>query len=322
MKRFTVISFYTPDFACFASGLKQDCEKFGYAHEIREVEESASLVDTWDRKVDFIGEAINRHGAVLWLDVECRLLAPVPENWSAPLTSTFPMGGSCPVSTGVLLLDRPHQPLVKVWSRHARKYPELPDDFVLEFLLREYDLPFNYIETEFFDRRKMAQIVRGQWQGKGIVVQHPTINRWPDPARYHHAFNGKELSSEPDPAMRVARKRKSLFWRNFGGDFEEVEHIMSSGVNEEREIDGWIFHPACHQYAPRQYWPDLAEVFGVKPLTLAKFIEHTQNGFKENIFRTKMLRKMRLSREEKSLYPLRKSSFFRKPKFSPTPMTL
>ena len=74
------------------------------------------------------------------------------------------MGKSDPVSTGLLWLDSSHLPLVKVWAKHARKYPDLPDDFVLEFLLREYDLPFTYIETEFFDRLKNSQIIRGQWK--------------------------------------------------------------------------------------------------------------------------------------------------------------
>ena len=154
MSKFTVISFYTPDFACFASDIIADCKKFNYSYDIREVDYSDTLVDVWDRKVEFIGECIERHGSVLWLDVECRIINPIPDNWTSPLTSTFPMGKSDPVSTGLLWLDSNHLPLVKVWAKHARKYPDLPDDFVLEFLLREYDLPFTYIETEFFDRLK------------------------------------------------------------------------------------------------------------------------------------------------------------------------
>ncbi len=303
MRNFTVISFYTQDFACFATDLIADCERFDYSYDIRKVSDSETLVDVWDRKVEFIGESIERYGSVIWLDVECRIVAPIPEDWTAPLTSTFPMGNSDPVSTGVLWLNQEHAPLVKVWSRHARKYPDLPDDFVLEFLLREYDIQFTYIETEFFNREMSAQIVRGQWECENLIVQHPTTNRWPDPTRYHLAFNGEHLLDEPDPDMRIARKRKVLFWRNFGGDFDEVEQIMSSGEDREYELSGWVFHPASHHYAPVQYWTLFPEIYGVKPITRERFLERNMKGFEENNFRKKMLRRMRLAPEERFIYP-------------------
>jgi hypothetical protein len=311
LNRFTVISFFTPDFAHFACDLRADCERFGYPCRIEEVAEAGSLTETWDRKVEFIGESIRRLGTVLWLDVECRLLAPIPVDWAAPLTSTFPMGNSRPVSTGVLMLDRSHLPLMEVWGRHARKHADLPDDFVLEFLLGQYDLPFTFVETEFFDRRTPAQIVRGQWETEGTIVQHPTINRWPDPMRYARTFNGpKGRSVDADPEMRVARKRKSLFWRNFGGDFEEVERMMASDSEQEHVLNGWVFDPAQQEYAPLPYWPSMPEIFGVKPLTRAKFREHAGKGFQENPFRRKVLRSMRLERMEKTVCPLKKPRFF------------
>lgn len=304
MSRFTVISFYTPDFAHFAVDLKQDCTQFGYPHHIVKVAAARSLTDTWDRKVDFIHESIKRLGTVLWLDVECRLLSRIPVDWTAPLTSTFPMGNSRPVSSGVLMLDRAHAPLVEVWSRHARKHAELPDDYVLEFLLGQYDLPFTYIETEFFNRQTPAQIVRGQWKAEGTIVQHPTINRWPDPVGYSLAFNGGELSAETDPEMKRARKRKYLYWRNFGGDFDAVDALMATDDIHEHELDGWVFQPATQQYAPSPYWPVQPETFGVKPLTLAKFQENIARGYLENPFRKKALRQMRLEPADKTVYPI------------------
>ena len=307
MNRFTIISFYTPDFSHFAEDLRADCERFGYQSEIVEIAESSSLVGTWDHKVEYIGEALKRLGPVLWLDVECRLCSPIPENWSAPLTSTFPMGKSRPVSTGVLFLDPSHIPLVEVWSRHARKAIDLPDDYVLEFLLSQYQLPFTFIETEFFDRHKPAQIVRGQWMAEGAVIQHSTINRWPDPVKYSRAFNGK---SEDSPhsllEARTSRKRKTLFWRNFGGSFDAVERAMLTDSNSEHEISGWIFHPATQEYAPVQYWDSHPDFFGVKPMNREAFYKHTGRGFKINPFREKAIRRMRLSREERSVYPLKK----------------
>ena len=312
MSRFTVISFYTPDFAHFATDLRADCNRFGYPCHIVQIEKSRSLIDTWDCKVEFIHDAINRFGTILWLDVECRILSPIPEEWAAPLTSTFPMEKSRPISTGVLMLNRLHAPLAEVWSRHARKNNNLPDDFVLEFLLSQYDLPFNYIETEFFDQGSSAQIVRGQWKTNNTVVQHPTINRWPDPIRYSLAFNGEELSTETDEAMKLARKRKYLYWRNFGGDFKAVDELMASEEDFEHKLNDWVFHPATQQYAPVQYWSTQPELFGVKPLTYAKYKKNTANGFKENPFRVKALKRMRLSNSEKYIYPIKKQSFLKR----------
>ena len=222
------------------------------------------------------------------------------------------MEKSRPISTGVLMLNRLHAPLAEVWSRHARKNNNLPDDFVLEFLLSQYDLPFNYIETEFFDQGSSAQIVRGQWKTNNTVVQHPTINRWPDPIRYSLAFNGEELSTETDEAMKLARKRKYLYWRNFGGDFKAVDELMASEEDFEHKLNDWVFHPATQQYAPVQYWSTQPELFGVKPLTYEKYKKNTANGFKENPFRVKALKRMRLNNSEKYIYPIKKQPFLKR----------
>ena len=58
MSCFTIISFYTPDFAHFGSTLKSDCEQFGYSHNIVEVDASDSLTEIWDRKIDYILHSI------------------------------------------------------------------------------------------------------------------------------------------------------------------------------------------------------------------------------------------------------------------------
>ncbi|MCP4848824.1 MAG: hypothetical protein GY899_12855 [Verrucomicrobiaceae bacterium] len=205
-----------------------------------------------------------------------------------------------------MLLDPSHIPLVDVWSRHAREATNLPDDYVLEFLLSQYALPFNFIETEFFDRHKPAQIVRGQWMAEDVVIQHSTINRWPNPVRYSRAFNGKsEQTSDSRLETQIARKRKTLFWRNFGGSFDQVEKIMITDSDTEHELNGWVFHPARQEYAPVQYWDSHTEFFGVKPMTREAFYEHTGRGFRINPFREKAIRGMRLSRDEKSVYPLK-----------------
>ena len=305
MSNFTIISFFTPDFTHFAEDLKADCERFGYPHYIVEVNKAGSLIDTWDRKVEFIHDAINQLGTVLWLDVECRLLAPIPPEWTPPLISTFSMGNSNPVSSGVLLLDPSYLPLVKVWSRHARINTELPDDYVFDFLLSQYDLPFNFVKTDFFNRDTESQIVRGQWSTPSTIIQHPTINRWPNPLNYSLAFNGKALRADENEAAKRARKRKYIYWRNFGGDFEVIDELMTTDEDSVHELNNWVFHPATQQYAPVQYWKAQPEIFGVKPLTLAQFQKNTEKGFSKNPFRAKALNRMRLEPGEKKLYPIK-----------------
>ena len=303
MNCFTIISFYTPDFAHFGSTLKSDCEQFGYSHKIVEVDASDSLTEIWDRKIDYILHSIKRFGSILWLDVECRLLATIPNDWTAPLTCTFPLKGGCPVSTGLLMLSTEHIPFVKIWSKYARKYAELPDDFVLEFLLSKYDLPFNYIHTEFFDRTIPAQVVRGQWVAEGTVVQHPTTNRWQNPVVYSQTFNGsKKPNSNNGFEEEQARKRKYLYWRNFGGDFNQVEELMFTNVNRDYKISDWVFNPCAQRYSPYQYWPEITDIFGVKPLTKAKFEQYIRLGFPANKHREKALRRMRLNNEDKFLF--------------------
>ena len=106
--------------------------------------------------------------------------------------------------------------------------------------------------------------------------------------------------------MRIARKRKVLYWRNFGGDFDEVELIMNSDSEKDYEINGWVFQPLSQHYAPKQYWDSDPEIFGVKPLSMKKFRDRNMGGFEENSFRAKMLKKMKLTKEEKSIYPNKK----------------
>ena len=48
-------------------------------------------------------------------------------------------------------------------------------------------------------------------------------------------------------------------------------------------------------------------MFGVKPLSLKKFLDRNMGGFEENSFRKKMLKKMKLTKEEKSIYPNKKN---------------
>lgn len=304
MSAYTIISFYTPNFSHFASSLKADCDRLGYPHRIVETDPSRSLTAIWDRKVDYILENLRELGSVLWLDVECRLLTKIPDDWIAPLTCTFQMKNGRPLSTGALMLSKEHIPFVELWSKYSKKYAELPDDFVLEFLLRHFDLSFQYIHTEFFDRTNPAQVVRGQWKTEHTVIQHSTINRWETPTVYSETFNGTRKNKRTvNRCEERARKRKYIYWRNFGGDYDEVDALMNSRVDKDFEVAEWVFNPSSQQYSPKPYWPSISEDFGVKPLTKEKYRRNINNGFAENKHRQQSLRRMRLNREDRPLAP-------------------
>ena len=206
-----------------------------------------------------------------------------------------------PLSTGVLMLSKEHIPFEELWSKYAKKYAELPDDFVLEFLLKKLKLKFRFIHTEFFDRSIPAQVVRGQWQSEGTIVQHPTTNRWENPIVYSQTFNGKSKKSYENFTEQVSRKRKYIYWRNFGGDFDDVDHLMKTALDQDVEIADWVFNPRSQQYSPIPYWPKVTDVFGVKPLTKEKFQTCIVSGFSENNHRERSLKRMRLNWKDKVL---------------------
>ena len=187
-------------------------------------------------------------------------------------------------------MSKEHIPFVELWSKYPKKYAKLPDDFILEFL----------------DHTCPAQVVRGQWKNESTIIQHPTINRWETPIVYSETFNGigKNKGAVNQSAER-ARKRKIIYWRNFGGDYDEAEALMLSGVDKDFEIAEWIFNPKWQQYSPKPYWPSISEDFGVKPLTRDKFIQNFSIGFTENKHRQQSLKRMRLDRKDRPSGPCR-----------------
>ena len=124
-----------------------------------------------------------------WM-VECRLHRAVPQNWSAPLISSYDFAGKAGLSSGVLMLDKRHSDLLSIWKYYAHKYTKQPDDFVLEFLLEEFGWPFQFVPLDFCSRQSTAQVIRGEWSNETTIVSHPSTNRWPYPRRYRRAFNG------------------------------------------------------------------------------------------------------------------------------------
>ena len=299
---FTVISYYTPDFAGFLTGLTEDCQRLGYSLHTHACPHSfENLIAAFDYKIEFIRTAIEQFGRVLWLDVECRIDRPIPVNWNSPLISCYESGTSAGLSSGVLMLDSDQLPLVNLWSRYAQKYPRFPDDFVLDFLATRIELPFRRIPFEFYDRETTCEIARGEWRNEHTIIRHPTTNRWRHPLQYRRAFNGRRREKRTTSEL-IDRQRKTIFYRNFAGDFDVVDREMSAGQQSEFHYAGWVFDTELRYYAPKLYWPDEKADFTSRPHDLRTSWEQFQNPPPRPSFRQKAISQMHLSRKDAQLF--------------------
>ena len=308
MQQFTVVTYFTPDFECFAPGLKEDCRTLGYPiHCEGLTERFDDVIQAFDFKISFIREMVKRYGEVLWLDVECRIVKPIPEHWSSPLISTYDTEGSNGFSSGVLMLDESQLDFIDLWMKYAQRYPQYPDDFVLDFLSDCISLDFATVPLEFYDRKTQRPIARGLWKNEHTVIQHPTINRWPEPMRYRKAFNGKERRRRSERES-ISRQRKSLFYRNFAGDFQSVDEVMHAGIETEYRTADWVFDSVRQLYAPELYWPDFVDDFTSKPRSFEKSWENFNNRPKGQTYRISAIRDMRLDATDAMRYGRSRSS--------------
>lgn len=303
MSRFTVISYHTPGFECFAGGLKADCQRLGYPfHCLSLNSEFKTLIQAFDYKISFIREMIERYGSILWLDVECRIVRAIPDSWQGPLISTYVTGNSSGFSSGILMFDESHLETIDLWMKYAVKYPRYPDDFVLDFLANAVGLHFHQVPLEFYDRNTTHPIARGLWENHHTIIQHPTINRWREPIKYRKAFNGSPRSRRSRREV-VSRQRKAIFYRNFGGDFETLHQRMELGEESEFHESGWVFDSIEQRYAPELYWPDCTDDYTTKPRSFAKSRDafYQQPNAKKS-YRALAKQRMRLDATDARIY--------------------
>ena len=306
----TVISYCTPNFRCFAAGLRADCERLGYPLHLEEIEKQfETVIQAFDFKIEFIRDMVRRYGQILWLDVECRIARHVPDDWQSPLISTYTHGGSTGFSSGVLMLDRDHLELIELWLKYARYYPNYPDDFVLDFLSQSLSLDFRTIPFALYDRDSTSPVARGLWKNSHTVVQHPTINRWAEPIKYRQAFNGKQQDRSREDA--IARQRKTIFYRNFAGDFREVDRVMRAGNDAEYRAADWVFNAVEWTYAPDLFWPQIPGDYASKPRSYAKSREYYEQPAKAKSFRQCAIASMRLDDGDARRYGLKQQFTFR-----------
>lgn len=248
--RFTVIGWASGPYKKLFEGLRSDCARFGYPCHLYELdEEYTSLLKAWCNHPKIVRRGIEDFGSVLFLDIECRIVAPIPDHWRAPLVSVRHPRQKFWIryNSGTVMADESCLPWVDAWIRAIDDwdmgslaaddyvhYPgDLCDELALAAALAALGVEVRTPRLEYVDRNTDAELVRGLWKNAHTIVQHPTVHHWP---------------KEDDPV-----EHKKLFVQNFAGDPEEIEPLFESaqGVVER---DGWIFDTDRRLYAPAEEW--------------------------------------------------------------------
>jgi hypothetical protein len=247
---FTVISWCTESYKHLADGLKADCQRLDYPFFLYEVEqEYLSLIRAWCNHPKIIKRGVEDFGTVLFLDVECRIVRPIPESWRAPLVSVRnpPQDFWIKYNTGTVMADVACLPWLDAWIHTIEawdmanlpedafvKWPnDICDELAFSAAVTALRVELNTPQLEYLDRNSKAEIVRGLWENEYTIIQHPTIHHW--------------LKEED------AIECKKLFVQNYAGDAKEIERLFSS-QRGMLERDGWLFDLTNRTYAPRDYW--------------------------------------------------------------------
>jgi hypothetical protein len=263
--RFTCISWATQSYKHLFDGLRSDCRRWGYPCHLYEVDaEYSSLVKAWCNHPKIIRRGIEQFGTVLFMDLECRIVAPIPDRWSAPLVSVRKPRQKFWIryNTGTVMADRSCLPWVDAWIRliddwemgnlESGDYIEWPgdicDELALAAALAALGVGVNTAELEYIDRKTRAEIVRGLWKNEHTIVQHPTIHHW---------------IKEHDPI-----ECKKLFVQNYPGEPAEGDEIFARARGLVQR-NHWFFDTDRRVYAPADYWGADARPWIDEPVTLS-----------------------------------------------------
>jgi len=260
----TCISWATQSYAHLAQGLREDCARLGYRHYLYEVDAHyLSLMKAWCNHPHIIRRGVLEFGQVLFLDVECRILKPLPPTWTAPLVSVRHPTQKFWIryNSGTLMADERCLPWIDTWIAILEDWrlgDLQPDDFIhwpgdlcdelaLAAALAAHAVKPATPELEYVDRTYPAELARGLWANSSTIVQHPTQHHWP-----------KTL----DPV-----ECKKLFRQNFPGDPGLADTLFSetSGLVEHH---GWTFDTTALTYAPTEFWPSDARPWTATPARL------------------------------------------------------
>jgi len=246
----TIISWCTPSYKYLANGLRQDCQRLGYRFHLYEIErEYSNLVKAWCNHPEIIKRGVEEFGTILFLDVECRIIRPIPAHWQAPLVSMRnpAQGFWITYNTGTVMADPGCFPWLNAWIRIIKDWDmanlsentyihwpnDICDELAFHAAVSALDVKLNTPLLEYLDRSSRAEIARGLWKNKYTVIQHPTLQHWI-----------KEKNPE---------ECKKLFVQNYPANIAQVYRILPKS-KQRLELNGWTFDPESRMYAPNEYW--------------------------------------------------------------------
>lgn len=248
---FTVISWCTSNYRYLAEGLISDCERLGYPFHLYEIDkEFPNLSAAWCNHPRIVRQGVEDFGDVLFLDIECRIVKPIPAQWRAPFVSVREPEQNFWIeyNTGTLMANKECIPWLDLWIKLVERWGmdnladdayiywpnDIGDELPFHAAVTAMDVKLNTAKLSYIDRSGAHELSRGLWKNKYTIVQHPTIHHWP---------------KEQDLI-----ECKKLFIQNFPGDTQAISQKFSAS-QENMEVDGWVFDGQSQYYAPLEFWP-------------------------------------------------------------------
>lgn len=259
---FTVITWCTSDYRYLADGLISDCKRLGYDYHIYELDkEFPNLAAAWCNHPRIIRQGVTDFGNVLFVDIECRIVRPIPEHWQAPLVSVREPAQNFWITynTGTVMANKSCIPWLDLWIRFVEAWDmdklsddayiywpnDIGDELPFNAAVTALNIELNTVKLSYLNRTSEAEIVRGLWQNEHTIIQHPTVHHWP---------KEKDLI-----------ECKKLFVQNFAADPEEMDslfdttqHFAEKNVAEKGVVENsaWVFDTTNRYYAPKEFWPE------------------------------------------------------------------
>jgi len=261
---FTVITWCTSDYKYLAEGLISDCKALGYDYHIYELDkEFPNLAAAWCNHPRIIRQGVEDFDNVLFVDIECRIVKPIPEHWQAPLVSVREPTQNFWITynTGTVMANKLCIPWLDAWVRLVEAWGmdklnndayiywpnDIGDELPFNAAVTMLDIRLNTVKLSYLDRNSHAEIARGLWKNSHTIIQHPTIHHWP----------------KEDDLIEC----KKLFVQNFSGDPEIAETLFTLPENIV-ENNGWLFDTVEKCYAPKEFWPQNKRKWIADPVIL------------------------------------------------------
>lgn len=255
------ITFADDKFMPFAVEQADNMRQFGIEHEIIRLPPQTYGTDLWVLLTDETIKAIKRHGKIMRLDAEVRLLKPMPDRWHQASNVLFfinPMithPWYTPVNSGQIILDESAIGFLEALKTltmalippgHDGTMPlgQFDDEDMINPALAITKMEY-LKEVIEYDRRddSEAACTRGEWFTPHTILKHGFMHNWNIGAHFNnrHPYMIIRNNFCPDQSVALAdavifglrrKNDSSSYWKNLGFD-----------ANMHR--DGWYVDPAA-----------------------------------------------------------------------------